>query len=357
MLIEPTCAACGTAATFTEVKHLYLAVSKLEPEIRRLLDSHPEWRRNAVAFTKRYLNEGLRDRAVTRKLDWGIDVPKEGYGNHKIYIWAENVLGYLSMSAVAGYEDMWHGEAKHYYVHGKDNIPFHTVILPALLLANGGGWHLPDVIVSSEHLTLEGSKISTSRNHAIWVKDIVDRCHPDSLRHFFLANNPEKRDADFSWKEYKRSHNNELLGGWGNLCNRTLAFVERYLDRAVPEGTLVSEIERHIRETYRTVGEKLETGSCKDALREAFGLVRAGNKYFDETAPWQTRHSDPSACRDSIFTCIQLIANLAVLLHPFLSFTSEKVEKWLGMSPHWEPQWVSAGKKIPKTEVLFQKLD
>ena len=177
-LIKPICATCNEPVSFRKSKHLYIAISKLEKELRELLDKGVNWRKNAVAFTERYLNEGLRDRALTRDLDWGIPVPKEGYENKTIYIWAENVLGYLSAAKVVAdrngenFDDIFGEDAKHYYVHGKDNIPFHTIILPALLLAHGKGYHLPDQIVSSEYLTLEGRKISTSQNYAIWVKDL-----------------------------------------------------------------------------------------------------------------------------------------------------------------------------------------
>jgi methionyl-tRNA synthetase len=173
-LADPKCSVCGNTPVTRTGKHLYIAITALEKELKSLVDNHPEWRKNAVAFSNRYINEGLRDRAVTRDLDWGIDVPHDGYEDKKIYIWAENVLGYLSMSYEVAllrgdsYEELWGENAKHYYVHGKDNIPFHTIILPSLLLAHGGKWRLPDEIISSEYLTLEGRKISTSSNWAIW---------------------------------------------------------------------------------------------------------------------------------------------------------------------------------------------
>jgi methionyl-tRNA synthetase len=192
-LLEPLCSVCGSVPVFRPTKHLFIAISKLENELSAYLEAHPHWRKNAIAFTRRYINEGLRDRAVTRDLDWGIDVPKNGYEDKKIYIWAENVLGYLSMSKVVAeqrgvnFDDLWSVDSRHYYVHGKDNIPFHSIILPSLMLANGGAWKLPDDIISSEFMTLEGRKISTSQNWAIWVKDIVDRHHPDSIRYFIFS--------------------------------------------------------------------------------------------------------------------------------------------------------------------------
>lgn len=253
---------------------------KLQSELESLVESHPEWRKNAIAFTKRYINEGLRDRALTRDLEWGISVPKEGYENKTIYIWAENVLGYLSASRGAvgenanAFSKLWGEDAKHYYVHGKDNIPFHTIILPALLLGNGEAWHLPDQIVSSEYLTLEDRKISTSQNYAIWVKDLLDNYEADSIRYFFIANGPEKKDADFSWREYVHSHNSELLGAYGNFVNRTLAFIEKYCDSVVPQGSNNLELDNQINSLYIAVGKLIENGYFKDAINEIFDFIR-----------------------------------------------------------------------------------
>lgn len=362
-LLSPSCSLCGKAPVFKESKHLFIAVSRLEEPLRDFVNDRPHWRKNATAFTKRYIEEGLRDRAVTRSLDWGIDVPKEGYEDKKIYIWAENVLGYLSQSHAlcqergSDFGALWGEGAKHYYVHGKDNIPFHTIILPALLLAQGGGWHLPDEIVSSEYLTLEGRKISTSNNWAIWLKDIVDRYEPDSLRYFLIAKGPERRDADFSWREYFNSHNSELLGSYGNFVNRNLAFIERYFGGVVPKGEITEEIQQKIDAAFAAVGEKIEQTELRDAVEEIFALVRYGNRYFDAEKPWETRTQNPAACQNTLFNCLQLIANLSVLLAPLLPFSSEKLCGWLGLDTRWTPQYVSDGYTLPKTEVLFEQLD
>ncbi|MCL2159073.1 MAG: methionine--tRNA ligase [Oscillospiraceae bacterium] len=363
ILLEPQCSVCGSTPIFRPTKHLFIAISKLEGELAEFLGAHQNWRKNAIAFTRRYINEGLRDRAITRDLDWGINVPKEGYSNKKIYVWAENVLGYLSMSKVvaeqrsADYADLWGADSRHYYVHGKDNIPFHTIILPSLMLANGGAWKLPDEIISSEFMTLEGRKISTSQNWAIWVKDIVDRYHPDSIRYFFIANGPERRDADFSWREYVNAHNGELLGAWGNFVNRTLAFVYKYFDATVPNGKLDAEINTKINEQYQVAGKLIEAGHLKDALDSVFGVVRFGNKYFDTKKPWETRNTDIERCADTIFNCVQLIANLAVLLEPFLPFSSAKIKGWLAIGDGWNTKNVPSGFVIPEPEILFERLD
>ena len=362
-LLEPVCAVCGRPISFRLSKHLYIAISKLEKELQALVDSHPEWRKNATAFTNRYISEGLRDRALTRDLNWGISVPKEGYEAKTIYIWAENVLGYLSASKVAAenrnddFETLWGENAKHYYVHGKDNIPFHSIILPALLIGNDAKWHLPDQIVSSEYLTLEGRKISTSKNYAIWVKDLLQRYNADSIRYYFLANGPEKKDADFSWREYVHSHNGELLGAYGNFINRSLSFIHKYWNGVVPEGRYDTKLNQQIDDLYTLVGKLIEKGSFKDAVNEIFEFIRGANKFFDTEQPWITRETDELACKNTLFQCVQIIANLAVLLYPFLPFSSEKVCNWLNISDKWIRQSVSAGYQLPQIGILFQRID
>lgn len=309
-LIEPVCAVCGKPIDFKNSKHLYIAITKLQTELKSLVDSHPEWRKNAIAFTNRYIDDGLRDRALTRDLEWGIEVPKDGYEDKTIYIWAENVLGYLSASKVAtearntDFCELWGKDAKHYYVHGKDNIPFHTIILPSLLLGNGEGWHLPDQIVSSEYLTLEGRKISTSQNYAIWVKELLDKYEADSIRYFFIANGPEKKDADFSWREYVHSHNSELLGAYGNFINRSLAFIAKYCDGVVPNGIDNPDLNIQIDELFISVGQQIENGTFKDAIDKIFDFVRSANKFFDTEQPWVTRNTDKTACDNTLYQCV-----------------------------------------------------
>ena len=362
-LTEPKCAVCGKAIGFKNATHLYIAISKLQTELETLVENHPAWRTNAIAFTKRYINDGLRDRALTRDLEWGISVPKDGYENKTIYIWAENVLGYLSASRVAAggnakaFSELWGEDARHYYVHGKDNMPFHTIILPALLLGSGEAWHLPDQIVSSEYLTLEGRKISTSQNYAIWVKDLLDNYEADSIRYFFIANGPEKKDADFSWREYVHSHNGELLGTYGNFVNRTLAFIEKYCGGSVPQGTDNIDLDKQIDSLYIAAGKLIESGRFKDALNEIFEFIRNANKFFDTEQPWITRNTNKTACDNTLYQCVQIIANLAVLLSPFLPFSSEKVLKWLNISSKWERQHVASGYVLPEFEILFQRID
>jgi methionyl-tRNA synthetase len=368
-LIEPICATCGHQVIFKPTKHLYIAISKLKEELEAYVEEHEkkgDWRKNGIAITKKYLQEGLRDRALTRDLDWGIDVPYPGYEDKKIYIWAENVLGYLSASCKAAKErglgqseinELWGENAIHYYVHGKDNVPFHTIILPSLLIANNQGWHLPDRIISGEYLTIEGRKISTSQNYAIWVKDIIDRYQPDAIRYYLLAYGPEKRDADFSWKEFVQCNNSDLVGAYGNLINRSLAFIEKYFSGKVPEGTLDSEILSQINPLYFQVGTLIQKGEIKEAIREIFELVRFGNRYFDREKPWITRTENEAACRNTLFNCVQIIVNLGVLLEPFLPFSSKVVCNWFKQDTSWKRHHVKSGYQLPEITVLFQRLD
>ena len=362
-LIDPLCSVCENTPVFRPTKHLFIAISKLEKELTAFIIARPHWRKNATAFSRRYIDEGLRDRAITRAIDCGIDIPKEGYPDKKIYVWAENVLGYLSMSKTVAeqrgenYADLWGEDSRHYYVHGKDNIPFHTIILPSLMLAHGGQWKLPDDIISSEYLTLEGRKISTSQNWAIWLKDIIDRYHPDSIRYFMIAGGPEKRDTDFTWQEFVHSHNSELLGAWGNFVNRTLVFIFKYFNATIPAGKLNAEIDAKITEAYQVAGVLIEKGNLRKAIDMLFEFVRYGNKYFDTEKPWETRTTEIEVCFETIYNCVQMIANLAVLLEPFLPFSSVKIRGWLSVENSWSKKTVSAGFVISEPDILFQRLD
>lgn len=363
VIVDPKCADCNNSLIFKDTTQLFLLISKLDNQLRKFLDDHPVWRKNAKTFTKRYIDDGLRDRAITRDLDWGIEVPKEGFEDKKIYIWAENVLGYLSASFQLcqnrgiDFNELFGENSRHYYIHGKDNIPFHTIILPSLLLAHGDNLHLPDDIVSSEHVTLEGKKISTSKNWAVWADELADKYNPDTIRYFFIANGPEKRDSDFSWHEFYERNNSELVGIWGNFVNRTLAFIAKYLDNKIPNGDLDDEITNITEQAFLSVGKKIENACFRDALFEIFDLIRFGNKYYDFNQPWKTRTNSPSDCIDTIYNCTFLIANIAVLLLPFLPFSSSKLIDWLKINTKWEPQKLNNGIDLPELSILFDRIN
>lgn len=256
------------------------------------------------------------------------------------------------------FQEVWgkSSNSRHYYVHGKDNIPFHTIILPSLLLAHGGNWRLPDDIISSEYVTLEGKKISTSQNWAVWTKDLLQEYHPDSIRFFFLANGPEKRDADFSWKEFKKQNNSELVGAWGNLVNRTLVFCARYLDNVIPSAGIHEEISQRISKLFDSVGNAIENGAFREAIGEIFETVRYSNAFYDAGQPWKTRVSNPDECKATIANCVYLVANLSILLHPFLPFSSGKIARWLGITPDWHEQRVTESIVPADLSILFSRI-
>jgi methionyl-tRNA synthetase len=365
-LLDRTCKLCGNTPTERPTEHYYLSLSKFQSELTEYVDEAVHWRENAIKLTKRYLKEELQDRAVTRDLSWGVDVPVAGFEDKKIYVWIEAVSGYLSASkqwatqSGGHWEDFWLAGKEDiiaYYVHGKDNIPFHTLIWPAVLLG-AGGLHLPDRIISSEYLTLEGQKFSTSRNWAVWVPDILERYHPDSIRYFLIANGPEKRDTDFSWREFIYSHNGELLGAFGNFVNRSLAFVEKFYEGKVPNGKLAQEWGDHIDLLYLESGCLIESGDLKDALEFIFFYVRKANQYFDWQKPWLQVKEDRDACDSTIFTCVQMIANLANLLQPFLPFSCEKIRGFLTLElPNWQVCSVPPYQQVTDLQLLFERID
>ena len=334
----------------------------MKDELESYIEHHSNWRKNAYEMSKRYIHEGLRDRSLTRDLDWGIDVPKDGFDGKKIYIWAENVLGYLSdcytlccQQGIDFYE-YWNN-CRQYYVHGKDNIPFHTIILPSLLLGRTDvNLKLPDDIISSEYLTLEGRKISTSGNWAIWVKDIIERYNPDSIRYFLIGNGPEKRDTDFTWREFINSHNGELLGAYGNFVNRSLVFIQKYFENKVRKHNVARIFLNHNktlslhRRTYRAWKFK------EHWIQSSF--VRTANKYFDEEQPWITIKSDVKKCKETLNTCAQIIANLSRLLDPFMPFSSAKIRNVLKIEKAaWQYIEVPADLELGQVEILFERID
>ncbi len=363
-LSERVCKLCNEKPIVKETKQLYFSLSKFQQIVEENLEkSKDNWRVNAINNTERYLKEGLCDRAISRDLSLGIDIPIEGFKDKKVYVWIDAVLGYLTLSKKwsienkVTYEEFWREDAVSYYVHGKDNIPFHSIILPALI--NGIGYKkLPDRIISSEYLTLEGKKISTSNNWAVWIPDIIERYNTDALRYFFLINGPERRDTDFSWREFINSNNGELLGAYGNLVNRTLVFAKKYLNNEIPKGEVESKVRKELQELYVEVGANIENGNLKLALEKIFEFIRSINKYFDENTPWITINSNIDGCKNTIYNCIYVIGNLSNLLTPFLPESSEKIKTWLGIHENqWDLIELEKGREIGEVSILFQRLD
>ncbi|PHB29818.1 methionine--tRNA ligase [Bacillus pseudomycoides] len=364
-LLEKKCKLCGNTPAVKETEHFYFALHKFQPQIKdavAVAKREGAWRDNAIQLTERYLEEGLQDRAVSRDLPIGVPIPVKGYEDKKIYVWIEAVAGYYSASKrwteEMGEDDgeFWSSSTRTYYVHGKDNIPFHSIIWPAVLLGIGEK-AIPRHIVSNEYLTVEKRKLSTSKNWAVWVPDILERYDPDSIRYFLTINAPENRDTDFSWREFIYSHNSELLGAYGNFVNRTLKFIEKYYDGAVPKGHINLELKERIEELYRSVGNAIEQAHFKVAVETIFETVRFANKYFDEQAPWKQREEEPVACEETIYTCVYFIVNFAQLLEPFLPFSSERVRNMLAITnTGWKCENILP-ERISHVQPLFERID
>ncbi|MCC2250443.1 methionine--tRNA ligase [Virgibacillus sp. AGTR] len=364
-LINKKCKICGDSPTTKQTEHFYFKLSAFQKELQQYVTNAKVknlWRENAIQLSERYLMEGLPDRGVSRDLPIGVPVPVKGYEEKKIYVWIEAVSGYYAASKKwaekNNVEDsiFWGNDTKTYYIHGKDNIPFHSIIWPSILMGIEKDC-LPTHIVSNEYLTVEKKKLSTSKNWAVWVPDMIEKYHPDSIRYFLTINAPENRDSDFSWREFVYSHNSELLGAYGNFVNRTLKFIEKSFKGFVPDGKVDKSIMNEIQDLYKQIGSLIEGAHFKQALELLFHFIRRANKYFDAQQPWIQINESPNACKHTLATCIYIIANLAQLLSPFLPFSSNEVKVMLGISNFtWNPtdKYATAVKHVSP---LFERID
>ncbi|WP_025783401.1 methionine--tRNA ligase [Sporosarcina sp. D27] len=364
-LIEKQCKICGNPPTIKETEHFYFLFSEFQKRLETFVDDAQQgekWRENAIRLTTRYLNEGVPDRAVTRDLPNGVEVPIKGFEGKKIYVWIEAVAGYLTASIEwtkqhdESLEDWWNAETVSYYVHGKDNIPFHSIIWPSILMGINNPT-LPSHIVSNEYLTLEKQKLSTSKNWAVWVPYYLGKYDADSLRYFLTINAPENRDTDFSWREFVYSHNSELLGAYGNFINRTLKFIEKYYEGETPEENIETEIKEKARNLYQDVGSLIEEAHLKNALELIFEFVREANKYFDDQKPWIQVKEDSFACNQTMANCIYIISNLAQLLNPFLPFSSQRVQEMLGLNDLKWGEIEVAARSLNEVKPLYTRIE
>lgn len=357
------CAECGQIVELKSNKNLYLALSKLQPEIYKYFENVSDsWRINSRNETEKYFKVGLKDRAVTRDLNWGVDIPIQGYEGKKMYVWIEAVLGYITMAekycSEVGWDvsKFWGNDTnnKIYMVHGKDNIIFHSIILPALILALKNNYKLPDMMVSSEYLNINSEKISKSKGNGIKIDDIIENYNSDTLRYFLIANGPEKKDSNFSLEDYFTVHNSDVTNKYGNLVNRTLSF--KGLEY-VPNGKMNSKIEEKIERTYKIVGEYIEKAELKKAISAIMDLVEMGNKYYDDRKPWIQKKENIEAFNDTIYTCSNIVANLSNLYEPFMPKTSKKVRGFLGITEaSWKKISIEPNTKITDAEPLFIRI-
>ena len=353
-------------------KHWYLPLDKHEAWLRQwILEDHKEWRNNVYGQCKSWLDMGLQPRAVSRDLDWGIPVPVEGAEGKVLYVWFDAPIGYISNTKELlpdSWETWWKDpETRLVHFIGKDNIVFHCIVFPAMLKAEGS-YILPDNVPSNEFLNLEGDKISTSRNWAVWLHEYL-RDFPgkqDVLRYVLTANAPETKDNDFTWKDFQARNNNELVAVYGNFVNRALQLTQKYYDGVVPACGELTEYDRQTLDEFKDVKAKVEelldAFKFRDAQKEAMNLARIGNKYIADSEPWKVVKTDPERVKTIIYISLQLTANLAIAFEPFLPFSSEKLRKMLNMeSFEWNrlgrTDLLQAGHRLAKPELLFEKIE
>ena len=366
-VLNPRCAICNQAASIKETKNLYFALSKFQDNLRNLVEENKNnWRENAVLFTERYLNEGIPDRCASRSLTWGIPIPIEGYEDKKIYGWFENVWGYVTAckkycdASGENWENYWKkgSNNKIYLVHAKDNIPFHTVIFPSLMMATEDNYTMPNKIVSDEYITIEGEKLSKSKGNYIALKDLLSRYPADAIRYYFLTNDPEKRDFNFTWTDFINTLNSDLLGKWGNFINRTLVFINKSFDGKLNEYEINSDLENQMKNLYEEVGTTINDGNVKEGLHLIFDFIGKANKYFDEQKPWELAKTNPEECQKVLFNCTNIIYNVNNLLKPYIPFSCEKVDTYLNQQIEtWEYKKLSKLTLSEDIKPLYQRYD
>ena len=371
-LINPKSAISGSAPVLKKTKHWYLPLDKHEAWLREwILEGHKEWRPNVYGQCKSWLDMGLQPRAVSRDLDWGIPVPVEGAEGKVLYVWFDAPIGYISNTKELlpdSWETWWKDpETRLVHFIGKDNIVFHCIVFPAMLKAEGS-YILPDNVPSNEFLNLEGDKISTSRNWAVWLHEyLVDfPGKQDVLRYVLTANAPETKDNDFTWKDFQARNNNELVAIYGNFVNRTLVLTHKYFEGKVPARGTLTDYDNATLQEFAGVKQQVEllldNFKFREAQKEAMNLARIGNKYLADTEPWKLAKTDMQRVGTILNIALQISANLSIVFEPFLPFSSAKLRGLLQLE-NWN--WSSlgsldllvTGSSIAPAELLFEKIE
>jgi methionyl-tRNA synthetase len=372
-LIQPRSTLSGTPPVMRETKHWYLPLQDYEPWLREwILEGHKEdWRANVYGQCKSWIDQGLQPRAVTRDLDWGVKVPVEGADGKVLYVWFDAPIGYISATReLTGDWEKWWKDPESRLIHfiGKDNIVFHCIIFPAMLKAEGS-YIMPDNVPANEFLNLEGDKISTSRNWAVWLHEYLDEFpgKQDVLRYVLTANAPESKDNDFTWKDFQARNNSELLAILGNLVNRTIVLTHKFFDGEIPPVTQLTDEDQDVLSTMAEFPAKisgsLELFRFREALNHMMNLARLGNKYLTDQEPWKVIKQDESRVRTVMNITLQICANLSLVAEPFLPFTSEKIRTMLNLNQPliWDQagraDLLTAGNKIGEAAFLFERIE
>lgn len=372
-LINPKSAITGNTPVLRETKHWYLPLDRWQSALEKwILDGHKEWKTNVYGQCKSWLDLGLQPRAVSRDLDWGVPVPVEGADGKVLYVWFDAPIGYIS-NTIELLPDSWEkwwkdSDTRIINFIGKDNIVFHCIVFPAMMMAYGDNFQLPDNVPANEFLNLEGDKISTSRNWAIWLHEYL-RDFPgkqDVLRYVLTANAPETKDNDFTWRDFQARNNSELVAILGNFVNRAMVLTFKYFNGIVPQAGELADVDSaaiaEIRQSVEALTAALDTFHFREALKEAMNIARIGNRYLQETEPWKVAKTDPERVKTILNVAIQICANIAIAFEPFLPFMSEKLLRMLnGDKISWDMlgcfDLVPAGAQLHQPELLFEKIE
>jgi len=370
-LIDPKSVLSGNMPVMKQTKHWFLPLDQYEPWLREwILEGHKEWKPNVYGQCKSWLDGGLNPRAVTRDLDWGIPVPVEGAEGKVLYVWFDAPIGYISATKelTPDWAKWWKDpETKMVHFIGKDNIVFHCIIFPVVLKAEGS-YILPENVPANEFLNLEGDKISTSRNWAVWLHEYLEDFpgKEDVLKYTLTANAPETKDNDFTWKDFQTRNNSELVAIFGNFVNRTLVLTDKYYSGLVPEAGELNDYDLQTLDHLGTfkieVGKSIETFHFREALKNAMEMARLGNKYLADMEPWKVVKIDPERVKTILNTALQITANLTIVFEPFLPFTTEKLRGFMNLNKmEWSDlgrtNLIVAGHKINTPELLFEKIE
>ena len=372
-LINPKSAITGETPVLRETHHWFLPLDRWESKLREwILEGHKEWKTNVYGQCKSWLDLGLQPRAVTRDLEWGVPVPLKEAEGKVLYVWFDAPIGYISNTKEI-YPDSWEKwwkdpETRIVNFIGKDNIVFHCIVFPAMLMAYGDNYQLPDNVPANEFLNLEGDKISTSRNWAVWLHEYL-RDFPgkqDVLRYVLTANAPETKDNDFTWRDFQTRNNSELVAILGNFVNRVIVLTHKYFDGEVPAAGELADIDRalfdEIDSIKQSLTDNIETFHFREALKDAMNIARAGNKYLQETEPWKVAKTDMARVATILNTALQICADIAIAFEPFMPFMSRRLADTLHMGKlTWatlgERDIIKAGERVDSPELLFEKID
>lgn len=368
------CKEDGSTPEFRDTTHFFLRLSAFQDRLTEWISGKDDWRPNVRNFSMGMLRDGLKDRAITRDIDWGVAVPVDGFEDKRIYVWFEAVIGYLSASIEwaknSGTPDAWKAwwqedDARAFYFQGKDNIPFHTIIWPAMLMGHGG-LNLAEDVPANEFLTLEGRPLSTSSGWAVWLPDYLERYDADPLRYYLTSIMPETSDSDFTWDGYLQANNNELVATFGNLAHRVLTLTTRNFDNAVPAPGELGPDENAALEACDTalkeVGEHLAARNFREGLRSLMALAQHGNRYIDTRAPWRQIKEDRDGAATTLWTALNIVETLRTVAYPYLPHSAQTLHELLGhegdvLESGWQRHTPVAGTALPDPTPMFKKLD